>query len=179
MTASNDTLPSKLVLAIDQSIASTGWAFVTKDGVLSYGAIRPAKFSKADPANLKRLYHIFREVTRLIAEHGRKPDCLVLERYFTGIKGRNNGTTVVPELRGALKILAAINEIPFRELAPQTYRCGLLGKGNGNADKEKVAKYVKRKTGIDPKKDNVKGSRDITDAIAMGLFMAQLLETSG
>lgn len=161
---------SKVILAIDQSITAAGWAYVTRDSVMDAGVFRPAKFDQDDRANVARLTSVvdfFRKKIRT-----RRPDLFVLEAYIAGSRQRRNGMTVVPELRGALKVLAGQLGIPYKEYHPQTYRRGLLGEGHGHAEKAEVASFVQRFFGGKITEKDY----DMTDAVALGLFAAGVLE---
>lgn len=149
-------------LGIDQSLTCSGWCLVENGKLKDFGMVKPPPFNKKDPANLKRFLHIYLDFEKLIMDE--QPELMVLETYFAGSKGRRNGMTVVPELRGVLKLLAAKWDIKFAEYAPQTVRCGLLGKGHGHADKEEVADWVEEEYSVRPE------PLDVTDAIAIAVY---------
>lgn len=146
------------ILAIDQSISCSGWCLSSGTGLV-YGVVKPPKFDASDPGNLARFRHVHEKFSTIIDDQ--KPEVMVLERYFPGTRGQRNGMTVVPELRGVLKLLASSRGMKFMECAPQTVRCTLLGKGHGHANKEEVADWVEEEFGIRPE------PLDITDSIAM------------
>lgn len=158
-----------LILSIDQSMSCSGWALIEDGSVLKYGKV-PTVYDPKDPANVERLRYIYCQFRTIIEDcllsKEEAPDLMVLEKFFA----RNyNGANAVAEVRGVLKLAAAMNGIRFVEYPPQSVRKVMLG--NGRAEKEEGAEYVSKVIGeaTFQKKDY-----DITDAILMGLYAERM-----
>jgi crossover junction endodeoxyribonuclease RuvC len=157
------------ILSIDQSMAASGWAILEQDGdtihITGNGVVR-TKLNKKDPANVGRIEEIYKEFLRIIDSIHGPLDAIVIERFFSK---SYQGTLAVAEVRGIIKLLSGRNEVRLMEFAPQSVRKGLIG--NGRAEKEDVAKFVKEKLNLT---DDI--SLDETDAIAMGMWALGILK---
>ncbi len=153
-----------LVLGIDPGTATTGYGFVSEetDGTVvavAYGAIITAPKTPMP----QRLQKIYREVTRLIAEH--KPDEASIEEMFFG----KNVTAAIHVAQGrgvALMAMADAN-LPIREYKPAQIKQSIAG--YGNAPKEQMQEMVRTLLDLEtiPKPD------DAADALAIALTALQ------
>jgi len=152
-----------VILGIDASLNSTGYA-VLKDGVLiAYGKIVPKK---------KKLSTIAITITEIIEKH--KPD---LVRMEDGFIGKNKKTALVlAKVRGIIEMLVESKNIPINLYEPTTIKRQIGG--SGKATKEQV--YIRlaatfkmdklfKTIGTYSEKHNKDKTDDIYDAIAIAL----------
>jgi len=148
------------ILAIDPGSKNLGWAYMLEDTLLLTGT---TKLWGNDPRTYTTMWYW----TRMALESGIrlsnglvfKPNELVVESYFPG---RKRGATVIPELRGIIKLAAyqvGMNNIT--EVPPGTVKKNITG--NGRSSKDEVRAAVNAMYGLSVK------SADEADAIAIGL----------
>src|SRR5689334_16809560 len=127
-----------LMLGIDPGTATTGFGLVNEDeeGVyqaVDYGVI----ITKPDMPMPQRLQIIYRNVTRLIAEH--KPDAAAIEEMFFG-KNVTAAITVAQGRGVALMAMADAN-LPIYQYKPAQIKQTIAG--YGNAPKPQMQEMVK------------------------------------
>ncbi|MCC0682493.1 crossover junction endodeoxyribonuclease RuvC [Clostridioides sp. ES-S-0005-03] len=154
-----------MVLALDVSMSSTGWAVINRNKkVLEYGKIttKKDKFKSED----ERMCYICNTIQELIITYNIQ--IALVEDQFTS---RNSKTILsLRKLLGAIMRTVKLNNIEIEYMYPVSIRKYLMN--NGKAKKEEVATYI-RKNIIDvgeyiDRNCKVKTS-DIYDAIALGI----------
>lgn len=149
----------RIILGIDPGTTVMGYGVVMVEGgrarLLDAGAIR---FPASDDHALK-LRGIFRETTRIIAQH--LPDELAIEAQFFGKNvqsmlklGRAQGVAIAAALQ---------REVVVVEYAPKRVKQSITG--NGNASKEQVAAMLLNILSL----AELPSSTDATDAIAVAI----------
>lgn len=158
-----------MILALDASISSTGYAVITNDDkLIEIGKITTT--SKEDEDN--RIFKISLRVKDLIEKYN--IENVILESQFLG---RNVRTVMqLSRLRGAVIFVCKFLNVNLIHLTPSEIRSYLFNKGS--ADKIEVANYVKTYYAFDEKVQalgefndrqcKAKNS-DIYDAISIGL----------
>ena len=155
-----------ILLSLDASISSTGYAIFDKDKLISYGKIVTKKkdFKTED----LRINFICDEIKELIINY--KINDVVCENQFVSV---NKSTILLlRKLIGAIVRTANEFNIEITYYSPAQWR-GILGINSGKStDKKKKAyDYLIRKNTIDfefiPK--GVKKNDDIVDAICIGI----------
>jgi hypothetical protein len=96
-----------------------------------------------------------------------KPDVLVIENYFTQ---NFNGATVVPEIRGIMKLAAYRTMVRIIEVSPSMVKKHITGKGN--SDKSVVRDRILE---MYPNVSEFRLDENGTDAIAIGTTGIQRL----
>lgn len=153
-----------LILGIDPGTATTGYGLVREedDGAVvavAYGVIT----TKPDTPMPRRLQHIYKEVKRLIVEHG--PDAAAIEEMFFG---KNVTAAIsVAQGRGVALMAMADADLPIREYKPAQVKQSIAG--YGNAPKEQMQEMVRTLLNLEkiPKPD------DAADALAIALTALQ------
>lgn len=154
-----------MVLALDVSMSSTGWAVINRNKeILKYGKIvtKKDKFKSED----ERMCHICNAIQELIITYNIQ--IVLVEDQFTS---RNSKTILsLRKLLGAIMRTVKLNNIEIEYMYPASIRKYLMN--SGKAKKEEVATYV-RVNIIDigeyiDRTCKAKTS-DIYDAIALGI----------
>lgn len=154
-----------MVLALDVSMSSTGWAVINRNKkVLEYGKIttKKDKFKSED----ERMCYICNAIQELIITYNIQ--IVLVEDQFTS---RNSKTILsLRKLLGAIMRTVKLNNIEIEYMYPASIRKYLMN--SGKAKKEEVAAYV-RVNIIDigeyiDRTCKAKTS-DIYDAIALGV----------
>lgn len=166
-----------MILALDASISSTGYAIVDYDNTLiDFGKLTTKKDKNATNSNLdddRRIYYIASEIGKLFSKH--TITAVSMEAQFLG---KNVKTAMqLSRLRGALMMICKLNGIDIKYPTPGEIRVSLMGKGN--ATKEEVADYIRftvypddiriQNLGELNDKPNKAKNSDMYDAIAIGL----------
>lgn len=130
-----------MVLGLDASISSTGWAIVDSDNTLvDFGKLTTKKDKNALDTNLdddRRIYYIASEIGKLFFKHD--ITAVSMEAQFLG---KNVKTAMqLSRLRGALMIICKVNGVDVEYPTPSEIRVNLMGKGN--VTKEEVADYIR------------------------------------
>jgi crossover junction endodeoxyribonuclease RuvC len=144
----------KRILAIDQSIAQSGYNIMTSSKeLIAYGLIKTSSKTQ----NHKRLLSIYQRICDLITTF--KPDVMVIEdSYF-----RKNVKTlkILNQVRGVVMLVAAQYDL---ELIDYTATQGKsVVTGNGGASKDDVRAEVLKMYAFDDINE------DIADSIALSL----------
>ena len=147
------------ILAIDPGSRNMGWAYLLGGNLILAGT---TSLYGNDPKTYTTLWYW----TRMALESGIslasgipfQPNQLVVESYFPG---RKRGATIIPELRGVIKLAAYQIGIPITEVPQGTVKKNITG--NGRSSKDEVKAAVNKLYGI-----NV-SSPDEADTIAIGL----------
>ncbi|MCC0783502.1 crossover junction endodeoxyribonuclease RuvC [Clostridioides sp. ES-S-0108-01] len=154
-----------MVLALDVSMSSTGWAVINRNKeILKYGKIvtKKDKFDTED----ERMCHICNVIQELISTYNIQ--IVLVEDQFTS---RNSKTILsLRKLLGAIMRTVKLNNIEIEYMYPVSIRKYLMN--SGKSKKEEVANYL-RKNIIDigeyiDRTCKAKTS-DIYDAIALGI----------
>lgn len=149
-----------LFMGVDPGTATTGYAFVREDDdgnpvAVGYGVVT----TEPKTPMPKRLQHIYRELTRLIADY--KPDAAAIEEMFFG-KNVTAAITVA-QGRGVALMAMADADLPIHEYKPAQIKQTIAG--SGNAPKAQMQEMVRRLLSLDtiPKPD------DAADALAIAM----------
>lgn len=125
-----------VILGIDPGIANTGFGIVNTNGnlvrPLHFGHIRTDSKTKSE----LRLRHIYDTLIELIGEYD--VDTVVLEDIFFSKNVSN--AYVVGEVKGIVKLAAAINDAPVTTYTPLQVKQSVVG--YGRATKMQVQKMV-------------------------------------
>lgn len=158
------------ILGIDPGTATVGFGLIRVDGkdiyeVLDMGWILTDK--NLTPG--KRLIHIHREISGLIAKH--EPDVMAIERLFfaTNVKTAMS----VAQAAGVILMAAANKNLPSFEYSPPQVKLAVAGKGN--ADKKLVMKEVRRLLKVRSPKKKRTNFNDVADALAIAVCHARTL----
>lgn len=138
-----------MMLAIDQSLTSSGYAYYDRDGKLIVGRIMPKQLR-----GVQRLSFIENTFADMIGKA--QADMIVMEGYSMGSRGR---IFDIGELGGVIKFSAYTMQKPILIVPPSVLKKWTTGKGN--ADKKAMLAAVKKKWYADCK------SHDVADAIAL------------
>lgn len=149
----------RIILGIDPGTTVMGYGVLLVEGgqarLVDAGAIR----FPADDDHTLKLRAIFRETTRIIAQH--HPDELAIEAQFFGKNvqsmlklGRAQGVAIAAALQRELSVV---------EYAPKRVKQSITG--NGNASKEQVAAMLLSILGL----EELPSSTDATDAVAVAV----------
>ncbi|MBQ3401888.1 MAG: crossover junction endodeoxyribonuclease RuvC [Synergistaceae bacterium] len=143
-------------LGIDPGLARVGYGAVMKSGAelraMNYGCIETTP-AMSFTERLLKIYTDLQEQIGVCA-----PDFVSVERLFFG---RNTTTAeYVYQARGVIMLLAAQNNLPVFEPAPNHIKLSLCG--NGRADKHTVQETIREVLSLDeiPRPD------DTADALA-------------
>ncbi|HBF2862347.1 TPA: crossover junction endodeoxyribonuclease RuvC [Clostridioides difficile] len=163
-----------MVLALDVSLSSTGWAIINSNKeILEYGKIVTKKenFDTED----ERMCYICNTIQEIITTHNIQ--IVLVEDQFTS---RNSKTILsLRKLLGAIMRTVKLNNIEIEYMYPVSIRKYLMN--SGKVKKEEVAIYV-RENIIDigeyvDRTCKAKTS-DIYDAIALGIAYLNKLNTN-
>ena len=147
------------ILAIDPGSKNTGWAQLIDNTLVLNGNL---KLFGNEPETYYTLYYFIRQqLEGIILESGEvlRPQYLVVESFFTG---NMRGTTLIPELRGVIKLAAyQVGGVKIVDVAPGTVKKFVTV--SGRASKDEVRAKICEKFKISIK------SHDEADAIAIGL----------
>ena len=147
------------IISIDPGINKTGFAVLEAMGrqirTLAYGTIEPPN-KNYTPDRLKFLNS---ELSKILTKF--KPSHMAIEDMYYGKNVKS--ALILGQARGVLILAAAENGIPCSEYAPRKVKQSVVG--NGNADKDQVKYMVKQILKI----ESIKGSNDISDALAVGI----------
>lgn len=169
-----------IILALDPSLSSTGYAFIdlNNKSIVTKGRITTSsKYSTDDRIQL--IIKELENITSIHLENESVINCVALE---DGYIGQNKGTSQkLCELRGALIAYYKYNKIPVIHKQPKEIRKNLGLPGN--VTKEKVAEEVLKlypelesEVGEYSDKQNKNKTSDIYDAISIGLSYLNLTE---
>lgn len=165
-----------MVLALDASISSTGYAVMSmQDGFVSdFGKITTKKNNKidVDEDEDNRIFYITEEIKKFIINNS--ISVVIMEaQHFS----KNPKTAMqLSRLRGAIMYMVKTYNIPIIYPHPSTIRKNLMD--NGSASKEEVAEYIREYYKYDERiqeigefndKQNKSKNSDIYDAISIGL----------
>ena len=159
-----------MILGIDPSTVSTGWALMSGSvsrgtTINSYGVI------KLKGTMIERVGKFFHELFQILIEN--EVNCIAIETPFVGKNIATYGKLSM--LRGAIYVLANQFSIEVIELPPTKVK--QLITARGNATKQELASVLKKRYSKLP--DNL--CDDITDAIGIaysGLIMFQYKGTA-
>jgi Holliday junction resolvasome RuvABC endonuclease subunit len=155
------------ILAVDPGSKNLGWSHMLNDHIVMCGTL---KLNGNHPDTYTRLYYFINMQLDGIQASGSiirmVPQYIILESFFTG---NMRGTTVIPELRGVIKLAAYQRNIEVIDVAPQTVKKCVTGKGN--ADKNMVRRAINEKYGMST------SSEDEADSVAIGLTGLNILRS--
>jgi crossover junction endodeoxyribonuclease RuvC len=143
----------KVILGVDPSTVSTGWAIMDGEGhLIDYDAIR---CSSKIPVYI-RVYTVYRELLQVA--HKYKITEVAVEDQFM----RNNPKTLkaLSNVKATVMLIAAELEVPYMEYAPMSIKKCFTD--NGTASKEDMIAMARERYQID--EDIVS---DIADAIGI------------
>jgi Holliday junction resolvasome RuvABC endonuclease subunit len=130
----------KMILGLDASISSTGWAVVDSDNnLIDFGKLVTKKDKKIDENldNDRRIFYIASSIGELFRKYNITD--ISMESQFLG---KNAKTALqLSRLRGALMMVCKLNGIDLDYDSPNEIRLNLMGKGN--ASKEEVCDYIR------------------------------------
>lgn len=166
-----------MVLGIDASISSTGYAVVSYGGfnrAIEFGKLTTKKNNKIDSKidEDERIFYITNELSNIIDRN--YITVAVMESQFIG----NNAKTgmQLSRLRGSIMYMIKSKGINIKYLTPSEIRKILMN--NGSATKEEVAEYIREYYKDDQNvqdlgefndKANKSKNSDIYDALSIGL----------
>ena len=157
-----------ICLGVDPGLARVGYGAVMRSQAgleaLNYGCIE----TKSNMTFTQRLLVIYESLQEKISEC--RPDFMSVERLFFG---RNASTAeYVYQARGVIMLLAAVNNLPVVEPAPNHIKLSLCG--TGKADKSTVQNLICEILSLDdiPKPD------DTADALAAAVVGLSLSDKS-
>lgn len=146
-----------IVLGLDPGIDRLGWAFLkdTEEGIalIHYGLITTDKTKDST----FRLGEIAVDLQQLIQTHA--PDMIFIEKLFFSINAKT--AMLIAEVRGVLKVSAALQSIELREIHPMQLKKKLLGTGKGT--KKQMQAAMKSLFGL----DGTFKTDDVADAVAI------------
>lgn len=165
-----------MILGLDASISSTGWAVVDSDNTLiDFGKLVTKKDKTIDENldNDRRIFYIASNIGELFKKYNITD--IWMENQFLG---KNAKTALqLSRLRGALMMVCKLNGIDLEYPAPTEIRMHLMD--NGAATKEEVCDYIRLVVYPDDErvqalgelndKPNKSKNSDIYDAIATAL----------
>lgn len=158
-------MPSKTILALDQSSQITGYAVFT-DGAL----VQSGVFSFDDGHVGKRLVKIRKKVIQLIEEY--KPDMLAFEDIQ--LQAQKNPATykILAQVLGVLEELATELKIEYVVVHSTSWKSTLKIKGRARAEQKKNAQDYVANT------YNKKVTQDESDAICIGTHVVKTQESA-
>lgn len=146
-----------IVLGLDPGIDRLGWA-VLKDlesglELVHYGLITTDKTKESQ----YRFAEIASDLQQLLQTH--TPDIVYIEKLFFSINART--AMLIAEVRGVIKVTAALQGIELKELHPMQLKKKILGTGKGTKKEMQAAMkslfHIEQKFKTD----------DVADAIAI------------
>lgn len=126
-----------IILGIDASLTSTGWAVLTSGEFCDTGVI-----SIKGLQGVERLLRIEEELLKLISN--RNPNLIAIEGYAYG---RQNQSHQMGELGGVLRVAMTKAGVKWIEVAPTAVKKFATGKGN--AKKEQIILEVYKRWGAE------------------------------
>lgn len=154
------------LLAIDPGSVNLGWAHMLNEHIVMCGTL---KLSGNKPETYTRLYYFINMQLDGIQASGSIirmiPQYIILESFYAPRKMK--GANVIPQLRGVVILAAAQRNIPVIEVAPQTVKLHVTGKGN--ADKDMVRRAINEKYDMSTQ------TEDEADAISIALTGLNIL----
>lgn len=155
-------MTNKIILGIDPGIAKTGYGLISQTReqleVITYGCLTTQTGIELP----ERIKQIFQALDRLIKKY--RPIEVVVEEIFFC---KNVKTALkVGQARGAVLLVAMLNELQIREFTPLQVKQALTG--YGRADKLQIQKMVQTILRLEklPKPD------DAADALAIAICAA-------
>jgi Holliday junction resolvasome RuvABC endonuclease subunit len=156
--------PGRTILAVDQSLSNTGWAFLIGKVVILTGNIKTDP-QKGHEGTLTRGGDLFAEFCHLLDD--RRPDLIVHELPPVGSRMMRPESSLVAAQ--ALRDAAITREVPVRMVGAQKVKKRLTG--NGNAKKPEVRQAI---LSFDPQVREKKPLNEaIFDAIGLGWVMCE------
>ncbi|MCC7304396.1 crossover junction endodeoxyribonuclease RuvC [bacterium] len=156
-----------IILGLDPGIDRLGWAFIkdSEEGIelIHYGLITTDKTKDST----HRLGEIAVDLEQLITTH--HPDIIYIEKLYFSVNVKTAMT--VAEVRGVLKVGAALQNIELRELHPMQLKKRILGTGKGT--KKEMQSAMKSLFKI----EGTFKTDDVADAIAIAYI--GILEATG
>jgi len=151
-----------IILGVDPGTAICGYGIIQSDGdqlqAITYGAIT----TPSDWKLPRRLVHIYRELTALIAQHP-LTDAVVEKLYFS----KNVRTALsVGQARGVALLAAAQANLGIHEYTPLEIKQAVVG--YGRADKNQVQQMVRVLLQL----DSIPQPDDAADALAIAICHA-------
>jgi crossover junction endodeoxyribonuclease RuvC len=151
-----------IILGVDPGTAITGYGVIQSDGdelgLIDYGVIT----TPADWPLPRRLEHIYRELTGLIAKH--HPTDAVVEKLFFS---KNVRTALsVGQARGVALLAAAQASLVIHEYTPLEIKQAVVG--YGRAEKMQIQQMVKMLLQL----DSIPQPDDAADALAVAICHA-------
>lgn len=138
---------------LDLSLARTGWAMVTSQGLIDSGTIVTDKKTFAGPGELVRRIEVIKLRLLEILESD-PPDSITIEGFAMGAQGR---VFDLAELGGVIK--NALYSKSFAGNKPTIFTCPPKSvksfAGNGNADKKMMAQFALQNYSLTFKDDNI------------------------
>lgn len=146
--------PRPVVLGIDPSLGSTGYAYVA-GGTLKTGTITTEALR-----GCHRLVYVRNQIERLI--HTVKPSLVVFEDYAYGKGGKmNNNVFHIGELGGVIKTFLWEHGVDILPISPTTLKSVIAQ--NGHAKKPEISAALKARFEIDVRQND--------EADAVGLML--------
>jgi crossover junction endodeoxyribonuclease RuvC len=146
-----------IILGIDPGTTRAGYGIIEsrpKPKLIECGILKVSS-KEAD----QRITEAAKHFRSLIKKY--KPELVAVEKLFF-VNNQKTGMAVA-EMRGALRLLAGENNLPFFEFAPTEIKKTVTG--FGGADKIAVHKMVCISLNI----KNIPGPDDVSDALAVAL----------
>lgn len=131
-----------VVLGLDASLNSTGYAFRQGTGIVT-GRIRPG-----DKRGSSRLWHNLQQFERILDQSS--PDVVVIEGYAMGVKGGR--VFSIGEWGGVARLAAWRRGIKIITVTPSSLK--MIVSGSGSPGKEKLQKAVTRMYGVTTTQDD-------------------------
>lgn len=146
------------ILSLDIS-TKTGWALVTSSGLLlEFGTVNVSK-----PRGYERWMQFRTKIKDLIANTN--PHVVVIEGYSFSSPGSLSGQVELGTI-ARLEILDCLNQIPIMEVAPNSLKKFVIGKGAGKKEVMMLEVYKRWK---------FEGTNDECDAYGLAMFVVALL----
>ncbi len=154
------------ILGLDPGLQRTGFGLIEAGPggrlrVLDAGVV---KTRASDPLS-GRLQTLFEEVRPVIDQ----ADAVAVESLFS-VYEHPRTAILMGHARGLLLLAAALGGKPVAEYAPLRVKMALTG--YGRASKEQVRRAVQQRLGV----GEVRGPLDVSDALALALCHANILE---
>lgn len=151
----------RIILGMDPSTRSFGWAVLQEEDLLISGVIR----TKPSMTRAEKLTYIYQELESIIDRY--KPDTAAAENTF--VWRRNMDTSMkLSEVRGIVLLLLNRTGTPLSLFQPATLKVALTG--TGNASKQLMIKAATDMYG------SIKISEHEADAIAAALALIYMPE---
>ncbi len=151
------------VFGIDPGSARTGYGCVDSDGrrhqLVLCGAVRAG----AGATFPEQLSTIYRELSKLLAEH--RPECVAIESIFYAMNARS--ALKLGHARGVAMLAAIEAGVLVVEYTPAEIKRAVVG--YGRAEKPQVGQMVKLLLGL----DRVPTPHDAADALAVAICHLQ------